>query len=179
MGKITYQNKVALNENTEIADINKVKADDMNMIKSVVNANQEDVGDISNLKTEDISSIVNAINELVTNKEILYDSETGTTGNVPLSKTSTNFKYIEIFFRSDSNNHSNIKVDNPNGKSVVLATYNNSDTTLVLYEKKVTISDNEITVNSGLVSVITSSIQNTAGTSYILIDKVVGYKQIY
>lgn len=177
--QITYEDKVALNENTEIADINKVKADDMNMIKSVVNANQEDVGDISNLKTEDITSIVNAINELATNKEILYDSETGTTGNVPLSKPITNFKYIEIFFRSDSNNHSNIKVDNPDGKSVVLATYNNSGTTLVLYEKRVTISNNEITVNSGLVFVITSSIQNTAGTSYILIDKVVGYKQIY
>lgn len=155
--QITYQDKVALNENTEIADINKVKADDMNMIKSVVNA----------------------INELATNKEILYDSETGTTGNVPLSKPITNFKYIEIFFHSDSNNHSNIKVDNPDGKSVALATYNNSGTTLVLYEKRVTISNNEITVNSGLVSVITSSIQNTAGTSYILIDKVVGYKQIY
>ena len=169
--QITYQDKVALNENTGIADINKVKADDMNMIKNIVNANQEDVGDISNLKTEDITSIVNAVNELVTNKEILYDSETGTTGNVPLSKPITNFKYIEIFFHSDSNNHSNIKVDNPDGKSVALATY--------LYEKRVTISDNEITVNSGLVSVITSNIQNTYGTNYILIDKVVGYKQIY
>lgn len=44
--QITYEDKVALNENTGIADINKVKANDMNMIKSVVNANQEDVGDI-------------------------------------------------------------------------------------------------------------------------------------
>lgn len=62
--QITYQDKVALNENTGIADINKVKADDMNMIKNVVNANQEDVGDISNLKTKDITSIVNAVNEI-------------------------------------------------------------------------------------------------------------------
>lgn len=62
--QITYEDKVALNENTGIADINKVKADDMNMIKNVVNANQEDVGDISNLKTKDITSIVNAVNEI-------------------------------------------------------------------------------------------------------------------
>ena len=71
--QITYEDKVALTENTEIADINKVKADDMNMIKSVVNANQEDVGDISNLKTEDISSIVNAINEI--EKRNYYSTE--------------------------------------------------------------------------------------------------------
>ena len=62
--QITYEDKVALNENTEIADINKVKADDMNMIKNVVNANQEDVGNISDLKTEDMTSVVSAINEV-------------------------------------------------------------------------------------------------------------------
>ena len=37
MALITYNDKVALNENPSIADINKVKASDMNEIKSVVN----------------------------------------------------------------------------------------------------------------------------------------------
>lgn len=37
MAKITYLDKVALNENADIPDINKVKADDMNEIKNVVN----------------------------------------------------------------------------------------------------------------------------------------------
>ena len=37
MAQITYTNKVALNENPEIADINKVTDDDMNEIKQVVN----------------------------------------------------------------------------------------------------------------------------------------------
>ena len=37
MARITYTDKVALYENTEIADINKVKADDMNEIKNVIN----------------------------------------------------------------------------------------------------------------------------------------------
>ena len=64
MGKITYQNKVALNENPSVADINKVKASDMNEIKQVVNANYDDVGNIADLNTEDTSSIVNAINEV-------------------------------------------------------------------------------------------------------------------
>ena len=37
MAQITYTNKVALNENQEVADINKVNASDLNEIKSVIN----------------------------------------------------------------------------------------------------------------------------------------------
>lgn len=40
MGKITYADKVALNDNPNIADINKVKDTDMNEIKNVVNQNE-------------------------------------------------------------------------------------------------------------------------------------------
>lgn len=39
MAQITYTNKEALNENPEIANINKVTDDDMNEIKQVVNDN--------------------------------------------------------------------------------------------------------------------------------------------
>lgn len=52
---ITYTNKVALNENASVADINKVKAEDMNEIKSVVNNNASETNantqDLTNLKT--------------------------------------------------------------------------------------------------------------------------------
>ncbi len=37
MSKITYTDKVALNENPSVADVNKVRASDMNEIKNVVN----------------------------------------------------------------------------------------------------------------------------------------------
>lgn len=43
MSKITYTNKVAINENPEIPDINKVTDDDMNEIKAVVNNNDDDL----------------------------------------------------------------------------------------------------------------------------------------
>lgn len=46
MAQITYTNKVALNENQEVADINKVNASDMNEIKNVINTNTP-VGSIS------------------------------------------------------------------------------------------------------------------------------------
>lgn len=41
MAQITYADKVALYENNDIADINKVKADDMNEIKASVNNNDD------------------------------------------------------------------------------------------------------------------------------------------
>lgn len=64
MAQITYTNKETLNEQPSIADKNKVKAEDMNEIKSVVNTNYGEVGNIANLKTTDKTSVVNAINEL-------------------------------------------------------------------------------------------------------------------
>ena len=45
--KLTYVNKVALNENAEISDINKVTDSDMNEIKAVVNNNDDDMITIS------------------------------------------------------------------------------------------------------------------------------------
>lgn len=41
--KLTYENKVAINENTDIPDINKVTDDDMNEIKNVVNNNDDEM----------------------------------------------------------------------------------------------------------------------------------------
>ena len=68
MSKITYTDKVALNENPSVADINKVRANDLNEIKNVVNANDNNVGDLADLKTTDVSSVVNAINEITQSK---------------------------------------------------------------------------------------------------------------
>lgn len=47
MSKITYANKVAINENAEISDINKVTDSDMNEIKAVVNNNDDDMTTIN------------------------------------------------------------------------------------------------------------------------------------
>ena len=43
MSKITYANKVAINENAEIPNINKVTDNDMNEIKTVVNNNDDEL----------------------------------------------------------------------------------------------------------------------------------------
>ena len=80
MAKITYENKVALNVNSDIADINKCNASDLNEIKNVVNTNDDDfntlninVGNITQLNTTNKSSMVNAINEV--NNKFNYSTE--------------------------------------------------------------------------------------------------------
>lgn len=70
MSKITYENKVALNVNSDIADVNKVNATDLNEIKEVVNTNDDNAGLLSNLNTTDKSNLVNAINEVITNTKV-------------------------------------------------------------------------------------------------------------
>lgn len=64
MSEITYDDKVDLQVATNIANINKVTASDMNEIKNVVNDNAENVGDITTLTTTDKTSVVNAVNEI-------------------------------------------------------------------------------------------------------------------
>ena len=67
MGKIGFADKVALNENASIPDINKCKASDMNEIKQVVNENDDNVGNLTNLVTPNKNNIVGAINSVVEN----------------------------------------------------------------------------------------------------------------
>lgn len=64
MAKITYENKVALNVNSDIADVNKCNATDLNEIKNVVNENDDNMGLLSNLNTTNKSNLVSAINEV-------------------------------------------------------------------------------------------------------------------
>lgn len=82
MSKITYDDKVDLHVDSNIADINKVSASDMNEIKSAVNDNDDSLGDISTLTTTDKTSVVNAVNELENDK-----LETSAVVNEPSTET--------------------------------------------------------------------------------------------
>lgn len=73
MAKITYENKVALNVNSDIADVNKCNATDLNEIKNVVNENDDNttnnsnaIENLSNLNTTNKNNLVGAINEVNT-----------------------------------------------------------------------------------------------------------------
>lgn len=81
MAKITYVNKETINPQPSVADKNKVTSNDMNEIKSVVNENDDNIGELSNLKTTDKSNIVNAINEVAqgTSIQVLNQTSSSTT----------------------------------------------------------------------------------------------------
>ena len=81
MAKITFEDKVALNVNSDIADVNKCNATDLNEIKNVVNENDDNtitntnnianntanIGTLSSLNTTSKNNLVSAINEVNTN----------------------------------------------------------------------------------------------------------------
>ena len=149
MSKITYTDKVTLNENPNVADINKVKANDLNEIKNVVNANDDNVGDLADLKTTDVSSIVNAINELIGELgnnyiklsngilimwgttdvgNISASNEKRITINLPQNYIDTNYSCI-VEKKGTGAYWSNITetVANKNNSSVTLSVWNNSN----------------------------------------------------
>lgn len=97
MSKITYTDKVAINVNSDIADINKCNASDLNEIKNVVNNNDDNVGDLTQLETTNKNSIVNAINEVKNNlsRRILIFS--GSTSSESSSKINTTWETIGKF----------------------------------------------------------------------------------
>lgn len=114
MSKITYSDKVTLNENPNVADVNKVKADDLNEIKNVVNANDDNVGDISDLKTTDVSSVVNAVNELVDKANY----KISTSGNWTIKKYDNG--YVEMWLNEVANRTTSIF----GNTSIYFGTYN-------------------------------------------------------
>lgn len=96
MSKITYANKVAINENAEIPDINKITDDDMNEIKTVVNNNDDELITI-NTKLTNITG------------QILWTNSNPTqaiseTINITLS--SSNYDMIEIYYIQTVSNQS-------------------------------------------------------------------------
>lgn len=92
MAKITYDNKIQLNENANIPNNQKCRAVDMNEIKNIVNGNDDIVGALSDLSTSNKTSVINAINE-VNSKHITYLNSTQLSNGF----TPTEDCYIELY----------------------------------------------------------------------------------
>ena len=87
---INYTDKVFLNENSSIADINKIKDVDMNEIKTVVNNNASE----TDTNAQSITDLKGTT---------LYEDNTGTKNNIILSDSIANYNYIEVFVRNSGN----------------------------------------------------------------------------
>ena len=195
MAKITYENKVALNVNSDIADVNKCNATDLNEIKEVVNTNDDNttnnsnaIGNLSSLNTTSKNNLVSAINEV--NGKInaltavtLYEHTSGRNGNIMLYDNVSNYSYIEIFYKDNDDNYNSMKfIYKTNNQNIVLSTLPISigDTNYVraktcIYSVNgtnlnfVSSADWNLSVNAG-------DITTTLGKGVIYIVKVLGYK---
>lgn len=89
--KLTYANKVAINENPEIPDINKVTNNDMNEIKNVVNNNDDDMITINTKLTKVItySTTETVVGTWIDEKPIYKRTFTGNSGSAKTNATIT------------------------------------------------------------------------------------------
>lgn len=195
MAKITYENKVALNVNSDIADVNKCNATDLNEIKNVVNENDDNttnnsnaIGNLSSLNTTNKNNLVSAINEV--NGKInaltavtLYEHTSGRNGNIMLYDNVSNYSYIEIFYKDNDDNYNSMKfIYKTNNQNIVLSTLpisigdtNYARAKTCIYSVNgtnlnfVSSADWNFSVNAG-------DITTTLGKGVIYIVKVLGYK---
>lgn len=70
MATITYTDKVEVNQNTSIPDINKVNARDMNEIKSVVNENASNLDTATQTTSQQLTDLYSGIDNSNTNVKI-------------------------------------------------------------------------------------------------------------
>lgn len=172
---ITYDNKVALNENPGIADVNKVTDDDMNEIKSVVNNNANNIGDLSNLQTTVTSSLVGAVNVLA--PTILFDNANNSSLDVVLNDSAANYSYLDVFF-TDRNSNARFgytKVNNPNGNNFGAALITAQASEVQIKCASYSVSGTSITsVYQHAITLKSATPEMWTNNIYII--KVIGYK---
>ena len=152
---ITYDNKVALNENTEIADINKCNASDMNEIKSVVNNN------------------ANEFNNYQKNKIVLWENSDTTTNfetqTITLSESIENFNYYTVLFYQAANSNLTISASAKAGDGIRAITIGGA---LINYRDVTSISGTSCTFSN------TTAYSTYAGTGSTANQRLIPYRII-
>lgn len=107
----------------------------------------------------------------------LYENASGTNTTLTLNDSVANYEDIEIFYKSNDNAYSSVKVNNANNKNIVLINMTPNTTNNVLYVKATVVKaqNNSITVVDGLEGYGSGGI--TAGNRNYIV-KVVGYKEV-
>ena len=110
---------------------------------------------------------------------VLYEKKAGTTANFTLKENISNFKYLEIFFRSHDDFYSSRKIYHNNASSIKFdLTSDNFVTNTVLYIKSTvySITNKNVSVSGyGQLGINTTDITHT-NKNLIYITKVFGYK---
>lgn len=130
------------------------------------------------------NNVENAINGIDTNLRtliqgtVLYENETGTTGDIALSEKLSNYKYIKVFWKVGDNNKSEEVLVTLN-KNINLSLIDFIDSKIWIHTKTMKMEDTKLTVKRYKeYSILDSSQWNPYGSSSnsIAIVKVVGYK---
>lgn len=103
MAQITYADKAAINENPNVNAINKIRDEDMNEIKSVVNENATTLDNL--VVTTQTTSDTNTYSCNYINGTTLYNDASGSNGTIQLSDSVSNYTYLEIYAKPNVTNY--------------------------------------------------------------------------
>ena len=109
--------------------------------------------------------------------KVLYENNNGSNETITLNDSASNYKFIEIFYKSNDNAYSSVRVDTPNGKQVSLQAFWSVDNYCYGKIKQVLIDNNKINNLAFQQLVIPNGVSPTISLSnFIYITKVIGYK---
>lgn len=104
---------------------------------------------------------------------VLYEDETGSTGNINLNDNAENYEYIEVFWNLSNSYYGNIRIEKPNNKTFILTTETLASNNIRCWSQSNEISANTINRNA-------ARYQDFGGGSGVannlFINKVIGYK---
>lgn len=143
-----------------------------------------DSGNLKKMEENTQTAITELEKELTA--KVLFENLSGTTDKVTLSETAANFNYLEIFYKRYSTAgeygmaHKSVKINNPNGKYVVLDMNYPGGDILQISAEEVQINGTKITRYSDYlmlgVNITSGEIVQHEKTTHFLIEKVIGYK---
>ena len=132
-----------------------------------------------NLTTEDSNKVLSAKQGKILNKKlvgtVLYEDETGTTGNITLSDSAANYDYIDFYCKRSTHVYT-VRTYKPNGNTVSLSTNYCDGTYMYLYAKVITISGNVLTVVRSNIGYFNNDGAHATSDDSNFITKIVGYK---
>lgn len=198
MAKITYENKVALNVNSDIADVNKCNATDLNEIKNVVNENDDNtitntnnitknaakIGTLSSLNTTSKNNLVSAINEVNANannlKPVQLYSYTGTNKqtSITLSDSYSNYKFIEIYGQRNAM-HGSVKMNTDISGVIDFNIVGQNGGYLEISSSHMAFNNTSVTLTGNVIAfdTTTGGVAGHAHDQENIIRKIYGYKE--
>ena len=121
--------------------------------------------------------LLNEINTKLNNKVVLFKGDTSDA--ISIEKSFKDFKSVEIFFKDNDGTFSSVKVFDPNGKYVDLTTLARWGKTFYIKQKRILLSDKDITIGNTTEAQFTEAPKTTINTTAnnINITLIIGYTE--